>query len=86
MKEQITIYYDKDRYSKDDYIVKRVLSSENGYYSIFSYYMENGKVRIYPSNLVLTGESVNRYVLECMKATFFNRIEYKKCNGGNLNE
>ena len=77
MKEQIIIYYDKDRHSKNDYIVKRVLTQEKEYYKIVSYYMEYDKLREYHSNLLLTDENVNRYVLECMKAPYFNHIEYQ---------
>lgn len=82
MKEQIIIYYDKDRYGKDDYIVKRLLTQEKDYYTIVSYYMEYGKLREYRSNLLLTEENVNRYVLECMKAPFFNHIEYQNVMEG----
>lgn len=77
MKEQIIIYYDKDKHSKDDYIVKRVLTQEKEYYRIVSYYMEYDKLREYHSNLLLSDENVNRYVLECMKASYFNHIEYQ---------
>ena len=37
MNEQITIFYNKDKYNKNDYIVKRVLTQESENYTIISY-------------------------------------------------
>lgn len=82
MKEQITVYYNKDKKNPHDYIVKRVLTQDKNFYRIVSYYMEYGKLRECQSNLLLTVENVNRYVLECMKAPHFNRIEYQNVMEG----
>ena len=38
MKEQITIYYDKDKKHPNEYIIKRVLTPDGNKYSIISYY------------------------------------------------
>ena len=51
MKEQITIFYNKDKKHSNDYIVKRVLIQELENYSILSYYMIIGKLKIIPSKL-----------------------------------
>ncbi len=82
MKEQITVYYFKDRRHPDDYIVKRILTQENEYYSIVSYFMINEKLKEFPSKLKMTSEQVNKYIIECMKADFFNKIEYQNVMEG----
>ena len=75
MKEQITIFYNKDKKHINDYIVKRVLTQELENYTIISYYMINGKLKIFPSKLKLSGEKLNCYLLQCMKSDFFDKIE-----------
>lgn len=82
MKEQISVYYFKDRKHPNDYIVKRVLTQENEYYSIVSYFMINKKLKEFPSKLKMTSEQVNKYIIECMKADFFNKIEYQNVMEG----
>ena len=82
MKEQITIFYNKDKKHSNDYIVKRVLIQELENYSILSYYMINGKLKIFPSKLKLSGEKLNCYLLQCMKSYFFNRVEYQNIMEG----
>ena len=82
MKEQITVYYHKDKKNSHDYIVKRVLTQEKDYYTIVSYYMEYGKLREYKSNLLVSYENVNKYILQCMKSQFFNRVEYQNVMEG----
>ena len=75
MKEQITIFYKKDKKHSNDYLVKRVLTQVSENYTIISYYMVNGKLKAFPSKLKLSGEKLNCYLLQCMKADFFDRIE-----------
>ena len=75
MKEQITIFYNKDKKHNNDYIVKRVLTQELENYSLISYYMINGKLKVFPSKLKLSGEKLNCYLLYCMKSNFFDKIE-----------
>ena len=75
MNEQITIFYNKNKKHTNDYIVKRVLTQELENYTITSYYMINGKLKIFPSKLKLSSEKLNYYLLQCMKADFFDRIE-----------
>ena len=75
MKEQITIFYNKDKKHTNDYKVKIVLTQETENYTINSYYMINGKLRVFASNLKLSGEKLNCYLLQCMKSDFFNKIE-----------
>ena len=75
MNEQITIFYNKDKKHANDYIVKRVLTPESGKYTITSYYMINGKLKVFPSKLILSGEIINCYLLQCEKSNFFDRIE-----------
>ena len=75
MKEQITIFYNKDKKHTNDYIVKRVLTQQSENYTITLYYMINGKLKIFPSNLKLSGEKLNCYLLQCMKSDFFDKIE-----------
>ena len=82
MKEQITVYYFKDRKHPNDYIVKRILTQENEYYSIVSYFMINNKIKEFPSKLKMTSEQVNKFIIECMKADFFNKIEYQNVMEG----
>ena len=75
MKEQITIFYNKDKKHSNDYRLKIVLTQESENYTITSYYMINGKVKIYLSKLKLSGEKLNCYLLQCMKSDFFDKIE-----------
>ena len=75
MKEQITIFYNKDKKHSNDYIVKRVLIQESKNYTIISYYMINGKLKAFPSKLKLSSKLLNKYLLQCMKSNFFDRIE-----------
>ena len=75
MKEQITIFYNKDKKHSNDYIVKRVFTKDGKYYSLSAYYMINNKMKEYKSNLKWTSKMVNKYLLQCMKSNFFDRIE-----------
>ena len=75
MSEQITIFYHKNKKHTNDYIVKRVLTQESKNYKITSYYMINGKLKVFPSILKLSGKKLNKYLLQCMKSDFFDRIE-----------
>ena len=75
MKEQITIFYYKDKKHTNNYIVKRVLTPDSENYSISSYYMINGKLKVFPSILKLSVKKLNKYILQCMKSDFFDRIE-----------
>ena len=75
MKEQITIYYNKNKKHTNDYIVKRVLTQESDNYTITSYYMVNGKLKVFPSKLKLSSEKLNYYLLQCRKSNFFDKIE-----------
>ena len=75
MNEQITIFYKKDKKHSNDYIVKRVLTQETENYSIICYYMINGKLKIFPSKLKISGEKLNYYLLQSMKSNFFDKIE-----------
>ncbi len=75
MNEQITIFYNKDKKHVNDYIVKRVLTQESENYTIISYYMINNKMKEYKSNLKWTSEKLNKYLLQCMKSDFFDKIE-----------
>ena len=75
MNEQITIFYNKDKKHTNDYRVKIVLTQQSEIYTISSYYMINGNLRVFPSNLKLSGEKLNSFLIQCMKANFFDRIE-----------
>ena len=75
MKEQITIFYNKDKKHTNDYRLKIVLTQESENYTLISYYMINGKLKIFPSKLKLSGEKLNSYLLQCMKSDFFDKIE-----------
>ena len=75
MKEQITIFYYKDKKHTNNYLVKRELTPDLENYTISSYYMINGKLKAFPSNLKLSSEKLNKYLLQCMKSDFFDRIE-----------
>ena len=75
MKEQIIIFYNKDKKHSNDYIVKRVLTQDLENFTITLYFMINGKLKIFPSKLKLSGEKLNSYLLQCMKSNFFDRIE-----------
>lgn len=81
MQEQIIIYYDKDKKHPNDYIIKRVLTHDGNKYSITSYYKMFGKVKRYTSKIKLSNTCINKYILQCMKSQFFNRIEYQKVMG-----
>ena len=75
MKEQITIFFNKDKKHSNDYKVKTVLTQESDYYTIISYYMINGKLKVFPSKLKLGSKKLNNYLLYCMKSSFFDKIE-----------
>ena len=75
MNEQITIFFNKDKKHTNDYIVKKVLTQESENYTIVSYYMINGKLKIFPSKLKLSSEKLNYYLLQCRKSNFFDKIE-----------
>ena len=75
MNEQITIFYNKDKRHTNDYLVKRVLTQDSENYTITLYYMINGKLKVFPSKLKLSGEKLNCYLLQCMKSDFFDKIE-----------
>ena len=75
MKEQITIFYKKDKKHTNDYKVKIVLTQDLENYTLISYYMINGKLKDFPSKLKISGEKLNYYLLQCMKSNFFDRIE-----------
>ena len=81
MQEQIIIYYDKDKKHPNNYIIKRVLTPNGNKYSIISYYKLFGKVKRYNSIIKLSNTGVNKYIVQCMKSQFFNRIEYQKVMG-----
>ena len=82
MNEQITIFYNKDKKHTNDYIVKRVLTPESEDYTISSYYMINGKLKVFSSKLKLSGEKLNKYLFYCVKSDFFDRIERQYIMGG----
>ena len=75
MKEQITLFFNKNKKQANDYLVKRVLTQDSENYTITSYYMINGKLKVFPSKLILSGEIINCYLLQCEKSNFFDRIE-----------
>ena len=82
MQEQIIIYYDKDKKHPNDYIIKRVLTPDGNKYSIISYYKIFGMVKRYKSKIELSNIAVNKYILQCMKSQFFNRVEYQNVTEG----
>ena len=86
MKEQITIFYNKDKKHTNDYKVKIVLTQESENYTIISYYMINGKLKVFPSKLKLSSEKLNKYILQCMKADFFDKIERQYIMEVDLND
>ena len=51
MKEQITIFYNKNKKHSNDYIVKRVITQEGDCYTIDSYFMINVILKNYHSSL-----------------------------------
>ena len=75
MNEQITIFYYKDKKHTNNYRVKIVLTQDLKNYKITSYYMINGKLKVFHSILKLSGEKLNSYLLYCMKSNFFDKIE-----------
>ena len=86
MNEQITIFYNKDKKHPNDYKVKIVLAQDLENYTINSYYMINGKLKIFPSKLKISGEKLNYYLLQCMKSNFFDKIERQFIMGVDLND
>ena len=86
MNEQITIFYTKDKKHSNDYIVKRVFIQDGKYYTISAYYMINNKIKEFKSSLKYTDDMVNKYLLQCMKSNFFDKIERQYIMGGILND
>ena len=75
MIEQITLFYNKNKKHTNDFIVKRVLTPDLEDNTITSYYMINGKLKVFHSKLKLSGEKLNCYLLQSMKSDFFDKIE-----------
>ena len=75
MKEQITIFYKKDKKHSKDYLFKRVFTQEGECYSLSDYYMINNKMNEFKSNLKWTNKNLNYYLLQCRKSNFFDKIE-----------
>ena len=86
MKEQITIFYNKDKKHTNDYRLKIVLTQESENYTITLYYMINGKLKVFPSKLKLSDETINYYILQCMKSNFFDKIEKQYIMEVDLND
>ena len=86
MKEQITIFYNKDKKHINDYKVKIVLTQDSENYTINSYYMINGKLKAFPSKLKLSSKLLNKYILQCMKSDFFDKIERQYIMEVDLND
>ena len=86
MKEQIIIFYNKDKKHTNDYIVKRVFTQDGKYYTISAYYMINNKIKEFKSSLKYTDEMVNKYLLQCEKSNFFDKIEKQFIMEGILND
>lgn len=82
MKEQITVYYNKDKKHPNDYLIKRVFAQEENNYNLTSYYMINNKIREYKSKVKWNTYEINKYILQCMRADFFDRIEYQNVMEG----
>ena len=82
MKEQITIFYNKNKNQTNDYLVKRVITQDGEYYTKDSYFMINGKLKNYRSTLKLSYNMLCTYLLQCRKEDFFNRIERQYIMGG----
>ena len=81
MKEQIIIYFNKDIRHPNDYLIKRVLSPVGDNYTIISYYKIFGEVKRFTGKTELNTNLVCKYVLQCRKSKFFNRIEYQNIMG-----
>lgn len=73
MKNQITIFYKKSR--QKEYIYKRVITQEDNNYSIVNYWKQSDNIKEYSSNLKLTENSLNKYILQCRKENNFEHIE-----------
>ena len=86
MNEQITIFYNKDKKHTNDYIVKRVFTQDGEYYSQSAFYMINNKIKEFKSNLKCTSENLNKYLLQCKKSNFFDKIEIQFIMGVDLND
>ena len=82
MKEQITIFYNKDKKHSNDYIVKRVFTLDGDCYTLSDFYMINNKLKEFKSNLKWTREYINKYLLQCKKSNFFDRIEIQNIMEG----
>ena len=86
MKEQITIFYNKDKKHINDYKVKIVLTQDLENYTIISYYMINNKLKEFKSNLKWTSKNLNIYLLQCIKSDFFDKIERQYIMEVDLND
>ena len=75
MKKEITIYY-KDS-NQDEYVTRSVITQEENYYKLTSYWKKGKSIERYESRLTLTEASVNKYILQCRKLNRFDHIEYQ---------
>lgn len=72
--KEIIINYTKDYNTPNDFIVKRVIRQHDDIYDVTSYYMENNKLKLFPSKALFTEESINQYIEECKKSKHFKNI------------
>ena len=75
MKKEITIYY-KDS-CQDEYVTRRVLTEEENYYTLTSYWKKGKKIERYATKLNLTKSQANKYILQCRKENRFDHFEYQ---------
>ena len=73
MRKQIIIYYKKSR--QKECIYKRVITQEDNNYSIVNYWKQSNNIKEYSSNLKLSENSLNKYILQCRKENNFDHIE-----------
>lgn len=82
MREQITVYYNKDKKNPHDYMVKRVFTQEGNNYNLSSYYMINNKIKEYKSKVKWNTYEINKYIMQCMRDNLFDHIEYQNVMEG----
>ena len=83
MKKEITIYY-KDS-AQDEYVTRRVLTQDENYYKLTSYWKKGKNIERYDSRLKLTKSEANKYILQCRKENRFEYFEQQFVIWGNKN-
>lgn len=80
MQNSFTLYaiikYKKARQPEDDYIVQRNITKCNAFYKVTSFYVIDGKEKIFMSTKIFNKSQIEKYIISCQEAPYFHKIIY----------